>query len=101
MSEPVFGSEGSRILFDVHVQPRASRTEVVGSYGTALKIRLQAPPVDGRANAALVAFLAERLEVRQQQVEIVSGHTGRSKRVAVVGLSVAQIRTRLGLAAAG
>ena len=62
----------SPVVLAVHVQPRAPRTEVVGRYGDALKIRVHAPPVDGAANAELVRFLAERLGVPRSAVTIVS-----------------------------
>jgi uncharacterized protein len=72
------------ITLAVHVQPGAKRTEVVGTHGDALKIRLAAPPVDGQANEALIVFLAEQFGVPQRQVEIRSGHASRSKRVQVL-----------------
>jgi uncharacterized protein (TIGR00251 family) len=67
----------------IHVQPGARRSEVAGVHGTRLKLRIQAPPVDGRANEAVIAFLAERLGVRRSLVRIVAGDTAREKRVAV------------------
>jgi uncharacterized protein (TIGR00251 family) len=71
----------------VRVQPRASRTEVAGPYGDAVRIRLTAPPVDGAANEALVRFLAERLEVPRSAVRIEGGGaSGRSKVVAIDGI---------------
>jgi uncharacterized protein (TIGR00251 family) len=70
----------------VRVQPRASRTEVAGPYGDAVRIRLTAPPVDGGANEALVRFLAERLEVPRSAVRIEGGASGRSKVVAIDGI---------------
>ena len=79
------GGRGSTIVLAVHVQPRAARTEVVGMHGGAVKIRLQAPPVDGAANDELVRFLAARLGVHRQDVEIVGGATARAKRVRVSG----------------
>ncbi len=72
-------------MFAVHVQPRAARTEAVGRYGDALKIRVHAPPVDGAANAELVRFLADRLGVPQNAVTILSGAGSRRKRVAIDG----------------
>ena len=68
------------------MQPRASRTEVVGPYGDAVRIRVSAPPVDGAANDALVRYLAERLEVPRSAVRIEGGASGRSKVVAVDGI---------------
>ena len=79
----------------VHVVPRASRNAIAGVHGEALKDQLTAPPVEGRANAALQAFLAQTLDVRPNQVEIVSGHSGRRKIVRVAGLTVEGIEERL------
>ena len=83
--EPVTG--GVRIR--LHIQPRASRTEVVGVYGDALKIRIAAPPVDGAANVELVRFLAETLAVPSRQVEVVSGQTSRIKTAVIAGVTEA------------
>lgn len=78
-------SGAARTVIAVRVQPRASRTEIVGRHGDELKIRLTAPPADGAANRALVDLLARRLGVPTGAVEIVGGHASRSKRVAVTG----------------
>jgi uncharacterized protein (TIGR00251 family) len=74
---------GARIRIRVHVQPRASRSEIVGLHGDALKVRLLAPPVDGEANAALIALLADRLNISRRTVRIVSGATSRAKTVEI------------------
>ncbi|MBE0591486.1 MAG: YggU family protein [Gemmatimonadales bacterium] len=84
-------------VLPVHVQPRASRTEVVGWHGDAVKIRLAAPPVDGAANAALVAFLAERLGLPRGSVTVVAGVKGRRKRVGIAGRSLDEVLAALGL----
>jgi len=81
--------------FAVRVVPRASRNEIVGIHGDALKIRVTAPPVEGRANEALVAFLAKRLGVRKSQVEIVAGATSRRKMIRVIGLVAQEVGERL------
>ena len=73
------------VVLTIVVQPRAARTEVVGPYGDGLKVRLQAPPVDGAANEELVRFLARRLHVSPSAVAIVGGAGSRRKRVAVTG----------------
>ena len=75
---------------DLLVQPRASRTRVVGEHGGRLKLQLAAPPVDGAANAALVAFLAEALGVRRAEVALVRGEAGRRKTARVAGASAAR-----------
>lgn len=76
-----------RVRFLVRVQPRASRSEVVGVYGDALKIRLSAPPVDGAANDALIEFLADVFAVGHRDVRILSGETSRSKVVEIEGIT--------------
>lgn len=81
--------------FAVRVVPRASKNEIAGRVGDAIKVRLTAPPVDGKANQALVAFLAQKLGVRKNQVEIVAGETSRNKVVCVLGLSPAEVEERL------
>ena len=65
-------------------------------YGDALKIRLQAPPVDGRANKALCSFLAHELSVSRDAVEVLSGHSSRHKRVRVTGVTAEQVFELLG-----
>ena len=73
------------VVLTLHVQPGASRTEYAGLHDDAHKIRLAAPAVDGRANEALVEFLAAYFGVRRRSVRIVSGLKSRRKRVAVEG----------------
>jgi uncharacterized protein (TIGR00251 family) len=70
-------------LLTIHVQPGARRTDVAGLHGSALKIRVAAPPVEGKANAALEAFVAERLGVPRSRVRVVKGELSREKRIAV------------------
>jgi uncharacterized protein (TIGR00251 family) len=82
---------------DFHVQPRARRTEVVGWHGNAIKVRLQAPPVDGAANDELVRFVAKTVGVPRSAVHIVSGERGRSKRVSLDGTSRSEVLRALGL----
>jgi uncharacterized protein len=77
--------------FAVRVAPRASRNAVEGEHDGALKVRLTAPPLDGRANDALRRVLAERLNVPISAVRIVSGEKSRTKRVVVAGVSRAEV----------
>jgi uncharacterized protein (TIGR00251 family) len=79
------------VELSVLVQPRASRTRVVGEHGGRLKIALAAPPVDGAANEALVAFLADALQVRKGQVTLLDGQTSRQKRLAIRGVEPARV----------
>lgn len=75
--------EGTDLHLRVQLQPRASCDEFAGIYGDALKFRLTAPPVDGKANAALVAFLAEAFGVAKRQVTLLQGKTGRIKQLCI------------------
>lgn len=81
----------------LHIQPRASRTELAGVHGDAVKLRLAAPPVDGEANEELVRFLAKVLGVPKRAITIVAGGTGRRKRVRVEGVDAAEAAERLAL----
>lgn len=92
----VRGGDGS-VRFAVRVQPRASRSEIVGVHGDAMKIRLSAPPVDGAANDALVELVADALGVSRRSVRIVGGESSRSKTVEVEGVTAAAVLRLVGL----
>ncbi len=79
---------GDVLILTLHVQPGAKRSEVAGLHGEALKIRLAAPPIEGRANAALCKFIAEIFGVTQRQVELKQGAQSRHKVVAITVSSV-------------
>jgi len=83
------------VTLAVRVVPRAGRTTVAGVRGDALLVRLAAAPVDGAANDALVAFLAEILDVARRDITLVAGHTSRDKRIAVASLTAVQLAARL------
>lgn len=85
---------GSAVI-DVRVIPNAARSGLAGERNGAWLVRLAAPPVDGKANDALTAFLAETLDVPRRAVTIVRGHTSRQKQVRVDGLGSADIAGRL------
>ncbi len=89
----VMGDGG--LLLKLHVQPGAKREEVVGLHGDALKIRLKAPPVDGRANRAVVAFVARRLGIPRTAVRIRRGPGSRAKQLLVEGCSAERVCRRL------
>jgi len=78
---------GDRVLVDVQVVPRASKSRIVGAHGGRLKVTLAAPPVEGAANEELVALLAKSLRIPKRDVEIVRGETGRRKTVALRGVT--------------
>jgi uncharacterized protein (TIGR00251 family) len=83
---------GDGILLNLHIQPRASKSEVCGVQGDALKIRLTSPPVDGAANKLCREFLAELFHVPKSAVEIVSGETSRHKRVKITASDPARLQ---------
>lgn len=79
----------------VRLTPRAARDEISGWQGGELRVRLRAPPLEGRANEALRRFIASRLRLSPSNVELVSGAKGRVKRLKVDGLSEEEVRRRL------
>jgi uncharacterized protein (TIGR00251 family) len=84
--------EGEVCLLTLHVQPGAKRTEIAGLHGEALKIRLAAPPIEGRANEALLRFIADAFDVPLRQVELKQGGQSRHKVVMVTGSQIAPER---------
>ena len=82
-------------MLRLRIVPNARRNEVVGDYGEAIKIKVQAPAVEGKANEALRDFLAERLQVAPRDIELVIGEKSRDKTVAITGLSAEETRSRL------
>lgn len=83
------------VTLDLAIQPRASRSRVVGEHGDRLKVQIAAPPVDGEANAALVELLADVLGIPRRQVEITAGETGKRKTVRILGLDAETIEMAL------
>lgn len=79
----------------LRIQPGAKRTSVAGLYGESIRIALQALPVDGKANDALIRFLAEILQLSRAQVEILSGHSSRSKLIRLQGISLERATEKL------
>lgn len=79
---------GDILTLTLHVQPGAKRTELAGLHGEALKVRLAAPPIEGRANEALLRFIADIFGVPLRQVELKQGGQSRHKVVAISGSKV-------------
>jgi len=79
------------VRFDLRVSPRASRDAIGGVHDGALRIKITAPPVDGKANAAIISLLSKRLRVPKRDVRIVSGMSSKTKRVEVAGVRAAQV----------
>ena len=85
--------KNNTITFSVRVIPRSSRTEIVGEYDGAVKVRLSSPPVDGAANAELIKLFAKSLGIARSAVTIVSGETSKTKRLRVDGVTVEHLRS--------
>jgi uncharacterized protein len=83
------------LRLQVHLQPRAAHTRIVGRHGTAIKVQVHAPPVDGAANLALIDLLARLLEVPKRAVRIVQGTTSRDKLVEIDSTDLAACQRRL------
>ena len=91
MLEIIENLAAGTVIFAVRVQPRASKDEIVGEMADAIKIRLQAPAVEGRANEALIEFLAELLKTPKAAVRILNGERSRIKRVEIRGVTKQQV----------
>jgi uncharacterized protein (TIGR00251 family) len=86
----------SEVKITVKVQPRAKRTEPAGKTGDTYKLRLAAPPVDGKANEACIEFLAETFDVARSAVRILRGGTSRTKVIEIEGVDAAAVERKLG-----
>ncbi len=95
MPDWIVSEDAAGVTIAVQVVPRATRNEVAGVQGDLLKVRITAPPVEGAANEALLAFLAKALALRRRDLELVSGEHARRKLVRIRGLDAAAARARL------
>lgn len=86
---------GDNLIFNVWVQPKASRSEITGLYGEALKIKVMSPPVEGKANQECLRFLASFFDIKVSQIKLVSGENSRSKRIAVCGVLYDEAMSKL------
>lgn len=84
------------ITFPVRVVPRASRTEIAGEIGGAVKVRVSSPPVDGAANAELIKLFAKMFGIAKSNVEIVSGQTSKTKQIRITGVTAQQLQNAIG-----
>ena len=88
-------ADAADVVLNLHIQPGAKKTEVAGLHGESLKIRLAAPPVDGKANECLIAFLADRRDMPKSRVELISGASSRAKRIRLHDMTSATVGQRL------
>jgi hypothetical protein len=91
----ILGPIDGGCTLSVRVHPGAKRNAITGTHADALKISLTTPPTDGRANQALIAFLAERLNIPRPSIELLTGHTSRSKTLRLTGITAAEAQARL------
>jgi len=82
------------VVISIHLTPRAKRDAIEGRHGEALKVRIKAPPVEGKANEYLLKFIAGKLSIPRANVAMIRGETSRDKQVLVTGLSTDEIRSR-------
>ena len=83
-----YNKENNDLTINIYIQPGAKCTEIVGYYGDALKIRLASPPIDGRANEALLKYIAQIFDVPIRQVQLKKGDKSRNKRIVITGSQV-------------
>ena len=83
------------VKLHLFIQPKSSKNEIVGVHDGKLKIKITAPPVDGKANAELVEFLSDIFDIPKRQIDITKGDTGRNKTVIIVGVSREFIEEKL------
>lgn len=79
------------IILSLYIQPKSSRTRIIGMHGEELKIQISAPPVDGKANQALIKFFSKQLKVSKKQIHLLSGHQSRHKRILIEDCTEEQI----------
>ena len=97
MNKPNPNKTSQDILTELKIRlvPRSSRDQLVSCLGDQLKIKITAPPVEGRANQALIAFLAKQLGIAKSRVELVGGETSKQKRILIHGLNLDEIHALL------
>lgn len=81
------------IVFKIRVLPRSSKCDIAGIQGDALKIKITAPPVEGKANSECIKFLSDRLGIKRSQISIVAGHTSKNKTIAISGTTRSDMET--------
>ena len=91
-----FKETGDDLIFNVRVIPKSSKSEIVGEHDGALKVKINAPPVDGAANAELIKVLAKQLRVSKSAVEITSGQTSKQKQIRISGIKRADLLNLIG-----
>ncbi len=97
MDKLFINKTSSGILLHVHLQPNAKNNRMIGLHGKRLKIAIQAPAIDGKANEALIKFMAEQLKISKNQIQIKSGDKSRQKTLVILGLSYEEVIARVSI----
>jgi uncharacterized protein (TIGR00251 family) len=92
---PYVRVERDGLILSVKVQPRASGNSIEAPLGNELRIKVTAPPVDSAANEALVRFLAEKLDMQRNRIELLRGHTSRHKQIKIYGMTLNELLSRI------
>lgn len=93
----MFKETAEGTILSLHVQPNAPQSKIIGEYNGSLKIKIHAPPVDGKANEEIIRFLAKILEIPKARIEILKGETFKLKKVLIRGLEEAAVRSLIDL----
>ncbi len=91
----MFQQTDEGVLISLYIQPGASKSEIIGEHNGSLKIKIKAPPVDGKANDEVIAFMAKTLGVSKRDISLVKGDKSREKKVLVRGASIEQLQSLL------
>jgi uncharacterized protein (TIGR00251 family) len=83
------------VALEVRIQPNSAKNQIVGLHGDRLKIKIQSPPVDGKANECLIEFLCEILDTAKSRVHLLRGETSREKSIFLEGLNLAEVLRQL------
>jgi hypothetical protein len=89
----MFKQTDEGVEISLYIQPGASKTEIIGEHNGCLKIKIKAPPVDGKANAEVIEFLSDKLGIPKRQIEFLTGDKSREKKIRIKGLSIQQIES--------
>lgn len=93
----MFFSHAEGVTISLYVQPNAPKSEIIGEHNNSLKIKIKAPPVEGKANAAVIEFFSEILKLSKSRLEILRGDQSRMKVLLIRGLSLEQVKAALKL----
>ncbi|BDU49993.1 DUF167 domain-containing protein [Haliovirga abyssi] len=91
----MFEEKDGKIYINLYVQPKSQKNEIIGEYNGRLKIKIRGLPADGEANKNIVNFFSKYLKTAKKNIEIVSGSTGRNKKIAILGLNLDEIKNKI------